>query len=87
MARVVVDLPWGDGGFGAVAFDEVFFGVVGPAARLGFDQNRAFVGVLRRIAPWWTTEAGYLFVQVGAPGADGARQLHTLLLQTILTFL
>jgi hypothetical protein len=87
MVRAVVPLPVGDGGFSVVAFDEIFFGLLGPPTRRGFDQNRAFVGVQRRLAPWWTMELGYLHVQVGVPGDDGARQLHTALMQTILNFL
>jgi hypothetical protein len=86
LARAVWTPPLDDGRWGLVAFDELFVGVVGPAARRGFDQNRAFAGVLRRVTPWWSTEAGYLHVQVGVPGAAGTRQLHTLLLQTTLNF-
>jgi hypothetical protein len=87
LARAVWTPPVDDGRWGLVVFDELFVGVLGlPPARRGFDQNRAFVGVLRRVTPWWSTEGGYLHVQVGLPGSDGARQLHTLLLQTTLNF-
>jgi hypothetical protein len=82
MLRAVMDLPVGDGAWALVAFDEAFVGVAGPAERLGFDQNRLFVGVLHRFAPWLSVEGGYLWVQVGVPAAPTSRTLHTVLLQT-----
>lgn len=54
--------PVGDARWKLVAFDECFVGLTGPAARLGFDQNRAFVGVLHQLAPWFSVEGGYVNV-------------------------
>lgn len=85
MLRGVVDLPVAD--WAIVAFDEAFVGVAGPASRLGFDQNRAFVGVMHRVVPWMSIEGGYLWVQVGDPAATSSRTLHTVLLQTIVNLL
>lgn len=89
MLRAVLDLPVGDGpaDWALVAFDEAFVGVAGPAERLGFDQNRLFVGVLHRFAPWLSVEGGYLWVQVGEPAAASSRTLHTALLQTTVNLL
>jgi hypothetical protein len=89
MLRAVWDLPVGDGpaDWALVAFDEAFVGVAGPAERQGFDQNRLFVGVLHRFAPWLSVEGGYLWVQVGDPAAAASRTLHTALLQTTVNLL
>lgn len=87
MVRAVVDLPVGDGAWAVVAFDEAFVGVAGPVERLGFDQNRLFVGVLHRFAPWLSVEGGYLWVQVGDPAASTSRTLHTALVQTTVNLL
>jgi hypothetical protein len=87
MVRGVWDFPVGDGDWALVGFDEGFVGVAGPAERLGFDQNRLFVGVLHRFAPWLSVEGGYLWVQVGDPAASTSRTLHTALLQTTVNLL
>jgi hypothetical protein len=87
MLRGVFDLPVGDRDWALVAFDEAFVGVAGPAERLGFDQNRLFVGVLHRFASWLTVEGGYLWVQVGNPAASTSRTLHTALVQTTVNLL
>lgn len=59
-------LPFGDARQKLVAFDECFVGVAGPTTRLGFDQNRAFVGVLHQLAPRFCVEGGYLHVNIGS---------------------
>jgi hypothetical protein len=87
MLRGVLDLPTGDGDWALVAFDEAFVGVAGPAERLGFDQNRLFVGVLHRFASWLSVEGGYLWVQVGNPASSTSRTLHTALVQTTVNLL
>ena len=87
MLRAVYTLPTEDRAWGIVAFDELFVGLLGPEGRTGFDQNRAFLGVLHKMTPWLSVEGGYLYVQVGVLGADGAKQQHTVLVQTIANLL
>ena len=70
------DTPWG-----VVAWDEAFVGLLGPSSRQGFDQNRAFVGVLHKLTPWLSVEGGYLWVYVGGPDRE-PRHLHTVMVQT-----
>jgi len=82
MLRAVYTLPFGDARWKLVAFDEYFVGVAGPTTRLGFDQNRAFVGVLHQLAPWFSVEGGYLHVNVGSE-----RVLPTLLIQTAVNLM
>lgn len=82
MLRAVYTLPVGDARWKLVAFDEYFVGLTGPAARLGFDQNRAFVGVLHQLAPWFSVEGGYLHVNVGSE-----RVLPTFLVQTAINLM
>lgn len=67
-----------------VAFDEYFHGVAGVEGKLGFDQNRAFAGVLHRFTPWASVEAGYLNVYSRLPSDKMA---HTFLVQTIFNLL
>jgi hypothetical protein len=89
MLRAVYTLPIGNGDWGVVAFDEPFVGLLGPAQRVGFDQNRAFVGVLHKLTPWASVEGGYLWVYLRQPGLDGdsSRHLHALLVQTIFNLI
>ncbi|MFZ9890171.1 MAG: DUF2490 domain-containing protein [Myxococcota bacterium] len=87
LLRATWTLPVDEGKWAGVVFDEFFVDVLGPPGLQGFDQNRAFLGLMRRVTPWWSTEAGYLHVQVGLPGGVDTKQLHTLLVQTALSFL
>lgn len=82
MLRAVYTLPVPDRNWALVASDELFVGLLGPDERLGFDQNRAFVGVMHKFAPWFSVEGGYLHVNVGSD-----RVLPTLLLQTIVNLM
>ncbi|MEN9798435.1 MAG: hypothetical protein RL653_2131 [Pseudomonadota bacterium] len=70
--------------WGLVVFDEYFHGVAGVEGKQGFDQNRAFAGVLHRFTPWMSVEAGYLNVYSRLPSEKMA---HTFLVQTIFNLL
>lgn len=85
MARGTYTLPLAHStGWALVAFDEAFVGMAGDPARLGFDQNRAFVGLLHRLTPWFSVEAGYLNVYSRlAP----EKVTHTALVQAIANLL
>jgi hypothetical protein len=76
------ETPWA-----LVGWDEPFVGLLGPASRLGFDQNRAFVGVMHKIAPWLSVEGGYMWVYVGGSPEREARHLHTVMVQTMANLL
>jgi hypothetical protein len=67
-----------------VAFDEYFHGIAGVEGKLGFDQNRAFAGVLHRFTPWMSVETGYLNVYSRLPSE---KMSHTFLVQTIINLL
>lgn len=89
LLRGALDIPGTERKFAVLAFDEVFVGVVGVdgKAAQGFDQNRAFLGVLYRPAPWWGFEVGYLNVALGDPRAESARMFHVLAAMTSFNLL
>jgi Protein of unknown function (DUF2490) len=66
----------------AVAYDEYFVNLnrtpAGP--RGGFDQNRIFVGLNRRLSKQVNAEAGYMFAHVNRHGGTPDKSNHIILL-------
>jgi hypothetical protein len=70
MLRAV--LPLGASGWAIAAYDELFVNANGPtgAPPDGWDQNRAFLGINRRVHPNLVVEAGYIAQLVFAARPD-----------------
>jgi hypothetical protein len=81
------NLPLGGDDWWAVAWDEVMFNfnTMGRAAKSGYDQNRAFLGVNHKLSPLFRVEAGYIFVHVER-FAPADRFLHIMYLGLIQWF-
>lgn len=72
-----------------ILWDEVFFHLNsvegGPTA--GFDQNRAFLGVGRKLSKNLTVEVGYLNNFIRRPASASDRMIHALYTFTVFNYL
>ena len=75
-----------DGKYTLVGFDEFFlnFNATPSGAKSGFEQNRIFVGINRKITPHTSFEIGYLNSMVNVPNHSVNQMNHVVL--TGLTF-
>lgn len=80
MLRLAFPIAGSTRWYGA-AFDEAFFNLNAPdgGPRSGFDQNRAFVGIGRRLNARTSIEGGYMANIVRRPGSAMDRLNHVLL--------
>lgn len=79
MFRVVV--PFGQSGFAAAAYDELFVNVNSlPALPMGLEQNRLFVGANYAVTKNVAVEAGYIWNHIWRPTVSRDRVNHVALL-------
>lgn len=82
MLRAVV--PLGESGWAVALFDELFVNL-DPGAGLALNQNRVFLGVIKRLSPSLALEGGYLGQYVWRAPQLGDRLNHSLLVWLALT--
>lgn len=80
--RLLVKVPLGNGKWSLLTYDEIFVNLndtpSGPKS--GFDQNRLFVGINRKLNQYLDMEIGYLHNYVNNAGPARDRLNHAILL-------